>query len=410
MNRSRLHLIGLTSIAMLLCPAIQAQTTAPASRQQAIACLRAQLDPEDITWLKQATQKQLDGCRFQAHDGTILFAPDGSGNYRALWTRDFQYMVCCAGNLLDPKEIRAAITYLLKGQRADGCMPDRVRADGTAVYSPGPPASPLAGCALDNGPFMAELVADYVRLTGDLAFFARNESALRRGLDFVPRAVNGLVYNDPAKPQCPYGFTDTVAKTGHLLFTSLLYYDACRQMASLTKRCGVGDSRTYTQRADLIRKSISILWDEKSGMFLAADRDCRQIDVWGSALTANLGVATPDQCQRIVEWLVRNEQRVFKRGQVRHLPYPQTWSRMLLSVKPGEYQNGAYWAVPHAWLLPVLAQYSPQLSIRLARETLHDFRIHGINECVNENYAKVPDYVTSATSLYSVFNSSAAEY
>jgi hypothetical protein len=77
---------------------------------------------------------------------------------------------------------------------------------------------------------------------------------------------------------------------------------------------------------------------------------------------------------------------------------------MLLPIKPGEYQNGAYWAVPHAWLLPFLAQHQPELAIRLAKETLRDFRTHGVNECVNDDYVKVPAYVTSATSLYAVLS------
>lgn len=404
MNHAKFHLAAPLLVTILLCPFAQGQTTQPSSRQQAIASLRSQLDPEDIAWLKQATQKQLDGCRFRANDGTILFTPDGSGNYRALWTRDFQYMVDYAGDMLKPEEIKAAIIYLLKGQRSDGCMPDRVRADGMAVYSPGSTASPMADCALDNGPFMAKLVADYVRITDDLEFFAKHEPALRRGLEFIPRAANGLVTNNPAKPQCPYGFTDTVAKTGHLLFASLLYYDACRKMAALTQRSGAGDPALYQQQANLIRENISILWDDKSGMFLAADVDCKQIDVWGSALAADLHVASPAQCKRIVDWLAQNERHVFKRGQVRHLPYPQIWSRMLLPIKPGEYQNGAYWAVPHAWLLPLLAQHQPQLAARLAKETLRDFRTHGINECINDNYHKVPHYVTSATNLYAALN------
>ena len=63
--------------------------------------------------------------------------------YKALWTRDFSYMVENAGDLIPHYQIRQAILYLLKGQREDGCIPDRVQGDGRVVYSAGAPEAPL---------------------------------------------------------------------------------------------------------------------------------------------------------------------------------------------------------------------------------------------------------------------------
>ena len=109
-----------------------------------------------------------------ADDGTIMFTPDGRGNYAALWTRDFYYMVRYAGDAMDPGLVRSGIEYLLRGQREDGCMPDRVNKAGRPIYSPGAENNPLADHALDNGPFMALLVAEHSRRTGDLDFFRRH--------------------------------------------------------------------------------------------------------------------------------------------------------------------------------------------------------------------------------------------
>jgi len=380
-----------------------AQSDSPLSREQALRYLRDHTRPADVGWLRSATEDQLRGCQFPAADGTILFAPDGSGHYQALWTRDFQYMVEHAGDLMDRKLVRAAIVFLLGGQRPDGCMPDRVTATGKPVYSPGPENGPLADHALDNGPFMAKLVCEYVRRSGDLDFFRRHEPALRKGLDFVPRAANGLIYNDPAHPQCPYGFTDTVAKTGHLLTASLLYYDACLKMHALARPAGCGEPDAYRTRAELIRRNLSLLWDDASGMFFAADRDCRQIDIWGSALAVDLEVVSPDRRDRIIDYLTTHAEGIFKRGQVRHLPAGASWSRTFIRVEPGTYQNGAYWATPHAWLLPALARRQPALAARLLNETIRDFRANGINECINDNYRNVPEYVASATSVYAIF-------
>ena len=366
----------------------------------AVAAVCQRIPAADITWLRQATEKQLHGCRIRATNGRWLFTPDGVGGYRALWTRDFAYMVEYAGDLLDPDQVKACILYLLDGQRSDGCMPDRVTVDGRAVYSPGGELHPLADHALDNGPFMAQLVCSYVEQTGDLALLRKVEPALRRGLDHTRRAANGLVYNSPDAVQCPYGFTDTVAKTGHLLFCSLLYFDACRHMQRTCQQANCGDRSEYRRRADMIHKNVTMLWNDQVGMFLAADRDCRQIDIWGSALAVHLGLATDRRANRIADYLVAHYDQIVQRGQVRHLPSPQTWQRMLAPVKPGTYQNGAFWATPVAWVAPVIARRNVPLAAEMIKDVIADFRQQGITECVNGDYHNVRQYVVSATNVY----------
>ena len=214
------------------------------------------LSAEKVQWMKEATLKQLEGCRVEGAGGTWIHTPDGVGNYKALWTRDYYYMVEYAGDLMDPKEIKASIYYLLNGQREDGCMPDRVNKGGQPIYSPGAPGKPLADHALDNGPFMAMLVCSYVNQFQDETLFREVESQLRRGLDHTSVKESGLVYNNPKDPQCVYGFTDIVKKTGNLLFSSLLYYKANFEMYQLSKRLDTGNSSIYRRRYEYVRQSI----------------------------------------------------------------------------------------------------------------------------------------------------------
>jgi len=357
---------------------------------------------EDREWLRDETARQLAGCRVPAAGGLNVFTPDGVGNYRALWTRDFAYMVEFAGDLLEPGEVRANILYLLAGQRDDGCIPDRVNTRGLPVYSPGPESDPLADHALDNGPFMALLAAAYVRRSGDLAFFREVEPAVRRGLDFVRRGSDGLVWNSPRDPQCPYGFTDNVCKTGRLLFCSVLYFDACRRMAELCREAGCGDPAEYSMRAERIREGLGVLWDESTGMFLAADGDCRQIDVWGSAYAVHAGCTGPDQADRVAAYLCENYDGIVQCGQVRHLPADEYWQRFFRpqGVPPGTYQNGAFWATPLAWIVPTVARRRPDLAERMLRDVIADFRSRGVHECVNGPVVRVPNYVASAVSVY----------
>ena len=76
--------------------------------------------------LTKLSAELLRGCEKTAPDGTVLFTPDGVGNYDALWVRDFAYMTEYVGDLMGEKAIGDCIRFILRGQRADGWFPDRV--------------------------------------------------------------------------------------------------------------------------------------------------------------------------------------------------------------------------------------------------------------------------------------------
>jgi hypothetical protein len=361
------------------------------------------LSEDEIEWMKEATLKQLEGCRTKGHDGTWLHTPDGVANYKALWTRDSYYMVEYAGDLMDPKEIKASINYLLAGQREDGCIPDRVNAEGRAIYSPGAPNKPMADHALDNGPFIAMLVCSYVNQHEDADFFRSVEPKLKLGLDHVSVKESGLVYNNPKHPQCVYGFTDIVKKTGNLLFSSLLYYKANLEMFQLCQKYKCGNENIYRRRYEYVRQSINKLWDESSGMFLAADQDCRQVDIWGSAYAIEVGITSEEQSKRITDYLIKNYDVLVRHGQIRHLAGSDSaWDQLFKTCEEGTYQNGAFWATPLAWVIPAIAKNDIELAKKMLETVIHDFQENGINECINKDYVKVPNFVVSATNVYAL--------
>jgi len=361
------------------------------------------ISEKDVKWMHEAAIQQLKGCRVQGAGGIWIHTPDGVGNYKALWTRDFYYMVEYAGDLMNPEDIKASIYYLINGQREDGCIPDRVNAEGIAVYSPGPPGKPMADHALDNGSFMAMLVCSYVNQFHDDKLFVEIEPKLQRGLDHIFRSEGGLVYNDPKKPQCVYGFTDIVMKTGNLLFSSLLYYKACLEMEKLCLKNHCGNPNEYRKRSANIYQSINKLWDDESGMFWAADIDCKQIDIWGSAYAVEVGITSKEQTKRISTFLVEHYNETVQRGQIRHLSSSDgEWDKLFKPCEAGTYQNGAYWATPLAWVIPIYSHTAPGLSKYTLEKVIADFQENGIHECINGEYKKVPDFVVSAVSVYSL--------
>lgn len=98
-----------------------------------------------MDWLKCRTKQIIEGCKEpikptsplnKGINATSAYTPDATHTYGAQWTRDFQYTVMGAPQLMDEVSVKASVRYTFAGMRADGCMPDRVQIDGLSVMSP----------------------------------------------------------------------------------------------------------------------------------------------------------------------------------------------------------------------------------------------------------------------------------
>ena len=357
---------------------------------------------EDFDWLKEECLRLLDACRVQAADGTVIYRPDGGGHYDALWTRDFCYMAEGAKQLIPSEHIAVGIDYLLARQRDDGAIADRVEADGTPIFCAGPRDRPLGSAPpTDNPQFLVKLVSEHVFGHGDTGFFEERMDRLWRALGSVPTRADGAVYVDPASPHSSYGFTDTVAKTGAVFFSTLLLWEAWQLMGTMCRRCEDHEAAHGAyEEAERTHRALSQFWDEEPQAFVAATHDCRQIDLWGSAYAVRIGAVGSSQRRRIARLLADSYEECVLRGHVRHLPAGEYWERLLMPVPQDTYQNGGYWAVPSGWVARCLvsADYA-ELAHRLVRELIAEFREGGVCEWISETQRVLPGYVASATLL-----------
>ncbi len=363
---------------------------------------RVKIDPEDYEFIEQTCRELLADARHLADDGTALYYPDTSGTYAACWTRDFCYMVEYAGHLLPPEEILPCIDYLLSGQREDGGLPDRVRHDRVPVYYPGPDDSPLSTeLPTDNAQFMVKLMDAYVDLTGDLDAFLARRGQLYDAMATVPRSNDGLVYIDPNRPRSPYGFTDNVAKTGNVLFCSLLYWETCQRLAKLCAAAEYHEeAHDWYEQADPVIRNIVQFYDKDYGLYRAASEDCNQLDLWGSVYAGLIRVASKKQTRIIGKFFCEAGEVAIRSGHIRHLPVGQYWERMLADVKPDDYQNGAYWSVPSGWVAQVMATVDQQAARDLVGDVLEVWRTEAVYECISTVHEpRVPGYVASATNV-----------
>ncbi len=358
------------------------------------------ISPDDYEFIEQTCQELLARVRHTAEDGTALYFP--GGRYNACWTRDFCYMVEGAGRLIPSEEILACIDFLLRGQRGDGAMPDRVESDGKAIYMAGPEDAPLGeDPPTDNAQFMVKLVGAYVDLTGEYAAFLERREQLYEAMAQVPRADDGLVVIDRNRPHAPYGFTDNVAKTGKVFFSSLLYWEACRRLAELCAHCEYHEeAHEWYEPAEQLKRSLDQFYDREYGLYRAASGECNQIDLWGSAYACVVRVASKSRARTIGQFFCQAPEVSLWHGHVRHLPVGEYWERMLVEIEPETYQDGAFWAVPSGWVAQAMATYDQAAARDLISNVLGVWREEGVFECISP-YAAPKDegYAASAACI-----------
>lgn len=354
--------------------------------------------------LGQLSNRLIQGCISPAHDGTSLFTPDGIASYDGLWTRDFAYMVEYAGASIKDEQIIAAVDYIIGGRREDGWLPDRIYADGSAVYAAGVAGSPVGQANLDNTPFLvfvAHVLLNRMDAEQARSLFARWEPHLALGLDIIPLSKDGLVYNDPADPHSPYGFTDTIGKTGELFKESLLFWRSCVQLADLYAQFGdAADGSRFQYRASAVEQHLFKLYAPEHQAFWAASEDCRQLDIWGVAYLLYIGFPADAAKDELIAFLVQHYGDYVYKGQIRHLLKGEYWDRLLIDVPHETYQNGAYWATASGWVIWSLAQADAGLAARTVQDVMRSFEEDGVFECINEGYSKLDSFVVSATNVY----------
>ena len=352
---------------------------------------------EAITWLQISAEKCLQDSARTMTDGTTAFPPQVGIGYEAFWLRDYAYMLEGCPQAFTDQEVLDAYQVFLNAQRADGACVDCVKFDGTPIYQPGFGTMGINPVA-DGSQFMVDVAWHTYQKVQDTSILSSSITQLEAAMAAVPRnAATGLVYIDPNIPndRAPYGFTDSIPKQGDLLFCSLLYVQAARQMSYMY---GALDQPTQQQQwateAATVTQSIrNTLWDSTTGMFNAATVQCDQTDIWGSAFAVYLGVADTQQTLAIANYLEANYDGLVQEGQIRHTAPGEYWEA---TSYQDYYQNGAYWATPTGWFVYALDKVNPELADQTFIDLVNDFEARGINEWVLDGRTQMPNYCASA--------------
>ena len=355
--------------------------------------------------IKEKTKELLDGCQVPSDKGISFYTPDGKGNYRALWTRDFYYMIENAMDLMDDRNVEGCIRLLLDTANTDGWIADRVEPDGKAIYTAGDsdfPALPN----LDNGCFLCLCADAYLRsvnLSKAKALFLEWKDRLCRAIDCLPQDENGFMINETSPLHSPYGFTDTVRKKGKLCFETLLLWQAQKALCYWMTECDCSHEK-YEARLHAIEENFMSVFLHESGMLTAFTEGNKKLDLWASCFAISIGFPmTQTQKEAIASWMIKHYTEVISHGQLRHLPAGEYWESTFVPIEHGTYQNGAFWATPCVWLYDTLCVKDALLAKRTYEEMLAYFDAYGIFECINGEYRKLDTYVASMTPAYALY-------
>lgn len=350
--------------------------------------------------LEALANRCIESASTQADDGTTIITPAGSGKYSGMYTRDFCYTVEGCGHLIDQETMAGAIDYLFARQREDGLMPNRVEADGRAVYVVHGNTDALNHPPLDNAQFAVKLVDAYVDHTGDWELFLRHKNALMDAMETLEPSEDGLLHVDPSNPHSAYGFTDTVAKTGEVLFCSLLYWEACMLLAKMCQRMEDHDgAHVWFEGAERAARALDDFYHDPTGMLLAATVDCQQIDLWGTCYAGVIRALSKTETVRAARWMFDHYEDCFMRGCVRHIPAPDYWERMLVDYEPGRYQNGGWWPTATGWAAMVMDRYDHDTAVLLVEDVVELMEEQDVPEWMNDSEADGLLYVASVANV-----------
>ena len=352
-----------------------------------------------VQWLEREADRLIRASRRTMKDGTAAFPPQVGLGYEAFWLRDYVYTLEGSIRSYSNQELSDACRVFLQSLREDGAGVDCVKFDGTPIYMPGFGSlgkNPVA----DGSQFTVAVVWHTYQRTQDVPLVREAIERLLRTMDAVPRNPDtGLVHIKPGPEpdRCPYGFTDTVGKQGDVLFCSLLYVQACRQLSDLLGTLGrQKEAERWTAVGQRVVGSIrSVFWDPAIGLFRAATIRCREPDIWGSAFAVYLGVASREQAEAVASYFQCHYAQIVQHGQIRHLPGGVYWEQAL--CKPDTYQNGAYWATPTGWFVYTLDLVDSDLADRTVGDLVRDFRNHGACEWIFGAKRQLPNYLASAS-------------
>ncbi len=238
----------------------------------------------------------------------------GHRNFREPWARDMSFAAYGLLELGDFETVRESLEVFLHFQTLQGQFP--VKAFSTGIFDrylhslfrrEQPTHAPLKPkyisghrtLSLDGNLLLVVASLHYITKTDDRKFARKHWDALRRGIRWVEkRALNG----DGLISQQAYSdWADSLARTGEVLYTNIIYWKALHEMARHAGKFGTEkETAEWSELANYTRQAIqNRFWRSDLGYFVTS-AELDNLSSSGNLLAIAWELALPEQGETIL--------------------------------------------------------------------------------------------------------------
>lgn len=238
----------------------------------------------------------------------------GHRNFREPWARDLSFAAYGLLELGDYDTVRQSLEVFLHFQTPDGQLPVKVHSVGVfdrylhsvfqreqPIHAPLKPKykSGHRTLSLDGNLLLVVACLHYITKTTDGEFARKYWEALRRGIRWVEGYANGMGL---ISQQAYSDWADSLARTGEVLYTNVIYWKALHEMSRLASDIGMpGKADEWGYHADSVRDAIQgHFWRGNLGYFVTSS-ELDNLSSSGNLLAIAWELASPDQGDAILD-------------------------------------------------------------------------------------------------------------
>ena len=326
----------------------------------------------------------------------------GRRNFREPWARDLSFAAFGLLELGNFDVVRESLEVFLQFQTPEGQFPVKVYS--TRIFDrflhslfrrEQPTQAPLKPkyisghrtISLDGNLLLVVASLAYIAKTEDIEFAHSYGGALRRAIRWVEtNALNGdcLIFQDAFSD-----WADSLARTGEVLYTNVLYWKALAEMALYAKKyASKEETAEWSQLADCAWDAIQRnFWRSDLGYFVTSS-ELDNLSSSGNLLAIAWGLATPEQGGDILAAIKRFGMDYPVPTQVMHGEYSQksiAIENRLAGIP--EYHTRGAWLWLGAWhVIATLSlgdiSYAQDLLERIMKTVLRDkavYEVYGLD-------------------------------
>ncbi len=293
---------------------------------------------------------------------TILCA--GARNFREPWARDFGFASYGLLAMGEVDAVKEGLDVFFYYQRPSGQFPVKVHSTNILdrvlhafFWREQPITAPLRPkyktahntISLDGNALLVTAVLHYAKHTRDDAFLQQYWPALMRAMNWLAEHEKGEL--NLLQQRTYADWADSIARSGHILYTNILYWKATKEMAQAAYSIDQADAaKMYAARAKRLQENIqAYFWDDELGYF-AINHQFRNLSSAGNLMAVAWGLTTPLQANSILDKMDALQMADPVPTQVLNLPFPHQFVGLenRLAGIP-HYHTSAAWLWIGAW-------------------------------------------------------------